>query len=55
MEAAAADPSSPTVASTKLVATPNPEKYLNEIVMMLTIKKNDALTSRCLSCINMLA
>ena len=55
VEAAAADPSRPIVASTRLMLTPKSEKYLNEMVMMLITKKNDALPSKCLFCISILA
>ena len=50
LEATAAEPSNPIAATIRLTVAPYPEKYLKEIVITVSTKKNDPLPSKCLFC-----
>ena len=43
-------PRSPMVEITRLAVAPKAEKYLNDMVMMVRTRKNDAFPRNCLFC-----
>ena len=54
LDAVAADASRPRVAIIKLNVMPKPEKYLNEMVIIVKTIKNEPFPSKCLFCRTML-